>query len=1295
MSVGVPFFFARGTNFVWETGISNSIGYLCVYPYFVLPSSSSIRLDQWLQTPRRVRSMLLLALVFLGGSTTAFFVLQSQRLIKSSFEQSILDRVRDEIRTKHRTNEKLKASIRQSGFFNFQQLLDKGELQYVYNNGNLIFWGDNHFFPEYKKVAGDYSEKYIELMSGKFLAVRDTLAIKGEVFDVVSLLPLFYSYDISNQYIQSSANAKLFEKKPVEINNYGIEGDVWIKNLKGDYLFSVQVPRDFKQGVGWINFLLIVSIVFFLLVLTAYVWTGAKLAYERIFKWYQRTGGQRFAFNYEADFVLVVLFGYTLLVRLSLLLLGIPNSIFNIRFFNPHYYNWDMFTPSPGDLLLHLLFAVAYLLAVKHLFRKTGCYHFFERPSMDRRWLQHGIKVILVLLSHLALYLMGVCTSLIFTKLKYPLDVSELLSPDVSSLLTAIVYVLAGGLFFGLLRASYELVSKSIQQGLLFEYLPGALLFLLIAGGGHLEFATAVASAHSLCFAVAFLLKLPSSKHSFDYAALVFFTLGALSSAIVVSLSIMYLYPKRDLELKTSFITQQLVENNLLGERLLNQISGQVASDPYVANAFSNPMFSVKDMEEKVRRFYLGNYLNRYDIQVMAFDDKGISLNVDDKRTFWDVRNRFAYKLYRTTYPEVFYYITQQNQLLKNYLSLVSVFRSGIKIGTILIDLQPKKMIPNSILPVLLVDKKSEVHQNAGNYSYAVFNNGAMTNSFGIFNFKNELTSKLLLDSAKYNTNQLEGGNYFLVSDLGKGRKIIVQSSTQTLWVFISNMAFLFVILELALSFFFIANLVFFNFDRFYNSLTFKIQFYSVMAFFIPVGLVSGGVLTAVISSYNQELKTHFRENATTIAYALSEDLQKYYHQEMNFDKLNETVLRIARLYNTDVNIFRRNGMLLVSSSPIIFKAGLVSPLVDPNAYHAIRQEKNKLFLQEETIGKLAYNHVYIQVRSSESGEELGIISIPFFASGQELSNRITNTLKIIVNIATFTFMVFLFFSFTASNFITYPLKLITHRIRKTTLESSNRPLNWQSKDELGLLIREYNLMLQKLEQNKRSLAISQKESAWREVAQQVAHEIKNPLTPIKLSLQHMRRVLSKEVLKEPAKLDTTIQNLIAQVETLDGIASSFSIYAKMPAFSLELIDLKKVVRQVIDVYLPEKKEYVHCVFSENESCAVADERMLGRIVANLLLNAFQAVPTERIPAVSITVEERPEGWWLSILDNGTGIPEESRDKVFEPHFSTKFAGSGIGLYIAKKGIEQMGGSIAFDTTEGVGTSFHIQLRKA
>ncbi|MBC7390960.1 MAG: hypothetical protein H7329_17265 [Opitutaceae bacterium] len=1221
-------------------------------------------------------------------------ILQTKEIAKSYFEKSSQDKIQKIIVKKHRSNNELKESIRLSGFFNFETLVKKGEYQSVFKNGNLIFWGNNIFLPEFQRVKGEFLEKYVELKSGKFLVVKDTLLYKNESFEIVNLVPLFFSYNITNQYIRSGPNSQLFGSNVTDINNYEITKDIFVSGSKGEYLFSIQFSDGLIHETGWLDVFTLIVIAIFLFLLSLYVWQGLFVFHDFLYQKFIKSDFAVLWKKHEYDIILFFIICYALLIRTLLLIFKIPNSIVFIKFFNSQHFNWNRLTPTPGDLMLHMLFLVCGLLAFKNLIKKTSIYAKLNDNSIKYKMLSGvGISFI-VALSHFSLFALGTGIYSMFDALKYTLDISEIISIEISFYFLLIYIVLSAGLFIGISRIAFELIDKTFAKGIFKNYLPGLLVFLLFTTYYSPKISIAVGTIHCFFFLLITILKLPSNKHSFDYSALVYYTLGGLSCAFIGTYSLSQLYPKRDLQLKINFITQQLQENNLLGESILNDISRQVATDQYVANGFSNPLFSVKDMEEKVRRFYLGNYLNRYDIQIKVFDDKGNSLNSDDNRTLQQVRSKFPFKLYRTNYPEIYFYITQQNQILKNYLSNVIITDKGLKAGSILIELQTKRFIPNSILPILLVDRKSESFQNTSGYSYAVYNNGELTNSFGNYNFKRDIINKILLDSASFNTNVEIANSNFLVSNLGKGRKIVVQSEVLPKWVFISNMSFLFILIELSILIFFIGNLLLFDFNQFYNSLTFKIQFYTITAFFIPVSLVSGGVLTAVITSYNQELQAHFKDNASNIAYALSEELENYYYRTGNLDRLNEYVLRSARLHNTDVNIYRKSGQLLISSSPVLYESGLVSNFVNPLAYFAIRQEKDKLFLQEERIGSLTFNHVYVQIRSSETGEELGIISIPFFASGKELSARITNALKIIINIATFTFMVFIFFSYAASNFITYPLKLITLRIRKTTLEGDNRPLEWKSKDELGLLIREYNLMLQKLEQNKKSMAISHKEIAWREVAQQVAHEIKNPLTPIKLSLQHLRRVISDGKKTDPEKLDKTISNLITQVETLDGIASSFSVYAKMPSLFLESVNLKKIIEQVVDVYTSEKKVIVEFLFPESEIVIVADERMLGRILANLILNADQAIPVDRKGNIKIQVENQEVNIILKIIDNGSGIPVEVLEKIFEPHFSTKFSGSGIGLFIVKKGIEQMGGSISC-ASGPEGTVFTLLFKKS
>ena len=573
-----------------------------------MPSVLSIRINNWLQSSITLWAWLRASSILMLGAVVLFYVLQSDKIAQVSFQKQSVSKIKAKIKEEHLSNFQLKTKVKASGFFNFKELAENGEFQYIYNNGNLVFLGDNHYLPEYVRTKGDYSEKYIEQKAGKFLVVKDTLRFKGEMFEIVNLVPLFFTYDINNQYIHSGPNASLFANQRIDINNYHLDKDLSILGSEGNYLFSIQMPDNFNEGVGWLNFMVIASIVFFLITLSAFVWSWILRLHKNLNRYTEHSKWLVFFYRHEADFILLFLLLYVLIVRFALLLTQLPHSVFNIRFFNPRYYTWHFLTPTPGDLLVHLLFGIAYFLAIKHFFRKTWMFDFLMARKTADRTASNIVKILMLTGSHFSLLFVGIGSVWVFSALGLPLDISELISFDISSALTTLFIVLAGGLFIGMARMGYELISKNIRIGILYQYIPSILLFLFLSYFVDFKLGAIVALLHLVFFGLSYFAKLPSTKHSFDYAALVFFTIGSLLTAFMVSYSLLQHYPKKDVESKRAFITQQLVENNLLGESLLNEISQQVSTDPYIASAFSNPMFSVKDMEEKVRRFYLGNY---------------------------------------------------------------------------------------------------------------------------------------------------------------------------------------------------------------------------------------------------------------------------------------------------------------------------------------------------------------------------------------------------------------------------------------------------------------------------------------------------------------------------------------------------------------------------------------------------------------------------------------------------------------------------------------------------------------
>jgi nitrogen fixation/metabolism regulation signal transduction histidine kinase len=307
------------------------------------------------------------------------------------------------------------------------------------------------------------------------------------------------------------------------------------------------------------------------------------------------------------------------------------------------------------------------------------------------------------------------------------------------------------------------------------------------------------------------------------------------------------------------------------------------------------------------------------------------------------------------------------------------------------------------------------------------------------------------------------------------------------------------------------------------------------------------------------------------------------------------------------------------------------------------------------------------------------------------LNSLISDVLSNIFNAFVVIFILFLIVSSLVSKNLTLPFKLLTQKLKATNLEN-NEPMYWGSKDEIGLLVNEYNNMLFKLDASKKVLASTEKESAWREMAKQVAHEIKNPLTPMKLTLQHLLRLDQEGMLQDQQKLRKSLETLIHQVDALSGIASSFSTFAKMPLPKNELMNFKAVLTQVLELFKNDKRvqlDFLDDSYTE-EINIMGDDKLFGRVIANLIINGIQAAQPGKAPHIKIWLWMTEQSVFLEIADNGKGIPQELKDKIFIPNFSTKSTGSGLGLAIAKSGVETAGGKIWFDSEVGKGTTFYL-----
>jgi nitrogen fixation/metabolism regulation signal transduction histidine kinase len=270
---------------------------------------------------------------------------------------------------------------------------------------------------------------------------------------------------------------------------------------------------------------------------------------------------------------------------------------------------------------------------------------------------------------------------------------------------------------------------------------------------------------------------------------------------------------------------------------------------------------------------------------------------------------------------------------------------------------------------------------------------------------------------------------------------------------------------------------------------------------------------------------------------------------------------------------------------------------------------------------------------------------------------------------------------------------MIESKFGKIRFGKSNEKIQYEARDEIGALVRAYNHMVDELADSADKLARSERESAWREMAKQIAHEIKNPLTPMKLSVQHLQRSSGDDAAKLKQNLKRITQTLIEQIDHLSAIATEFSNFAKMPRTNNEEMDLKEKIIKIVKLFHSTEEIEIQTSFSNRVPAIVlADREQLSRVFINLVKNAIQAIPEDRKGKISISLETTENEAIVKIMDNGRGIPVELGDKLFQPNFTTKSSGMGMGLAIVKNIIEHAGGKIRYETIPAEGTTFIVEL---
>ncbi|MDG1278392.1 MAG: ATP-binding protein [Algoriphagus sp.] len=1141
-------------------------------------------------------------------------------------------------------------------------------------SGDLSYWSDFSLTLDFSNV--DLNKDY-QLLNDPYgtMLLKIRPIRRNEVnYVIVHALRLIWPGNIENDYLITGANPALFGNSRIEIFAPEEGTGRLVVNPAGIPLFGVDFLLGYVPAGRIIN---VAILIFFTSIFLLYFLLSSDFVLK---KW--RKGRKWQAIGYA----ILVLSAF----RVIMLLVDFPGSFLNISLFNPRNYASSWLNPSLGDLLLNTLCGVfifgliIYQLASKQMHEKIKV---FQEPIEVKIFL-----LIILFVSSTSLYLLWFLPRDLMLNSQWALNISSIPSFDLFKGLSFIILFLWGAVYVLLSLTLFSLLLKiSTNKKQLYLIIMGIGIPVGITLSFFSTWSVLVWVIHLTFLFLIIRLELFKNVFRLGLDTFLTFFFACLISASIVGISTFQTEKYQLVQSKSRFATQNLIENDVMTEFFLGEIFNRIKEDLFIQNRISDPLFSKEPIETKIRRIYLDNYFDQFEVQIRIFSSGGQQLlGPSDGESLENLRLDYIKSDFATSVRGLYFLRGNENIAGNRFVSFIPVSKENNQLGTIFLELNQLRIQPSSVYPKLLLDKKYSDKLDPVRYDYGIFKENQLIRSSGSFNFL-QLDIPSVVDRNSFFTEGIHSLGYHHFGIKNGEEVIVISSPNNTISHFFGNISLFFVVFVFCTFFTILINTLFKGYRSFEFNYSTKLQLYLNFAFFFPIIIISIITIGLLANSYRDDLDRQYIQKATLIRGNLGSFLNNQEPGSVPNDLLTEEVNSLANTTASDIHLYDNEGYLETTNRPNIFDKKILSPLINPRALAEIQENGQNQFLANEQIGKLRFKSVYLAIPSSGSKANLGILAVPFFESEAELNSLIADVLSNIFNAFVIIFILFLVVSYFVSTNLTFPFKLLTQKLKTTNLEN-NEPMYWGSKDEIGLLVNEYNNMLFKLEASKKILASTEKESAWREMAKQVAHEIKNPLTPMKLTLQHLLRLENDGRLDDPSKLKKSLETLIHQVDALSGIASSFSTFAKMPLPKNEFMNFKSVLLKVLELF--KNNQEVDLIFQDDSFTEnipiLGDDKLFGRVISNLIINGVQAVPDGKRAEIRIWLWLTDEAVFLEITDNGKGISPDLKDKIFIPNFSTKSTGSGLGLAIAKSGVETAGGKIWFETEIDKGTTFYL-----
>ena len=1162
-----------------------------------------------------------------------------------------------------------------------QQFTQKKYFLYLYRTDEyglyaLQFWNTQAVLPTEALLNNTDSSGFAELPNGYYVWSKKATA-EGLL---VGLVPVKWNYVITNNYLKNTfAIGDGLEK------NYDItkeEGKSAVKGADGRHLFNLYkkagtvIPKNNIISVV-LRILGCILILLFIHVCAIYI-----AMHNRLWK------------------AVLFLGGIVLALRVASYYFPIPLNFRQFELFSPTVYGSNLVLRSLGDLLINAVLFVWVILFVRHhlLVKKYAVAAKFH--SLKWVWLTVSAMVMLA-----ATYVCGHILRSMVADSDISFDVINFFTLNIYSILGFIVFCCIAIGYFLLGQILLYLLKPLFPQNFIPLYIVVTVLGLVFLTVGF-NITLVAFELYLLVWLLLFLVLLSNRS-------LALHTTGISSSRLVFwlfffSLSITVVIVRennvKELVKRKHYAETLSTKADPSSETLMNTLMTDFRNESLAPNfyKFRDSASSQQFKDSLVNSNFLG-YTNKYETQVYAYDENEKPLYNADSTGFNEFNTVLSTQGRRTGIADLYFYDESYDRF--SYISKKNVTdTSGKLLGYVFILARSKKFKSDAPYPELFSRGDENAIENSSVYAFAVYNNLILISNYNDYAF----ATRIVKSQVPREEFELKRTGAFdeLWYRAGAESVVIIAKKDNFFIELITLFSYLFCAFLLVTGVFWLLNIFIrsrLNTIRLksYMQLSIRNQIHGTVIFISVLSFLVIGIATILF--FIRRYENNNRERLSRTIKVMENEVRNSFAELSVFDdviriydegykeKLQQTITKISEIHAADINLYDLEGNLKSSSLPLPYNRGIVSTKMDPQAYYHINKKKEVQYFKEEHIGSLSFISNYVPV-IDEDGREYAYLNIPYFTSQSKLKQEIANFLVTIINLNAFIFLIAGIVALFITNRITRSFSFISNKMKEVNLGSANEAIDWKRDDEIGELVKEYNKMVGKLDASANALAKSEREGAWREMARQVAHEIKNPLTPMKLSLQYLQKAISNNSDNVRELTANVAQTLVEQINHLNQIAGEFSQFANIGNPKNEVFDLHEVLYQLIQLHRMDERVQLDCTPVHQQVMVEADRTHINRLFTNLIQNAIQAVPEGKQAVIHIDEEIHDQKIMVKIRDNGMGIPDEMRPHIFTPNFTTKTSGTGLGLAMCKGIVEQARGAIWFETAAGTGTTFFVEL---